>query len=169
MGPPDPPIAPRARRRNGIGDCPLSALGLVSRRAKGRNRRAGMTALSEYQRLEASGVWRAAPGAQRRDVIVALGEATLVLSDMQGRALAHWSLAAVERRNPGVAPALYAPGDDAVEELELADGEMIAAVERVRRAVERARPAPGPVRTRLALGSVAARSSSSRSSGCPTR
>lgn len=115
-----------------------------------------MTALSEYQRLEAPGIWRAAPGAQRRDVIVALGEATLVLTDAQGRALAHWSLAAIERRDPGTSPALYAPGADAVEDLELTDAEMIAAIERVRRAVERARPAPGRLRSRLALGSFAA-------------
>lgn len=115
-----------------------------------------MTALSDYQRLEAAAVWRPAPEAQRRDVIVALGEATLVLTDTQGRALAHWSLAAVERRNPGETPALFAPGQDAVEELELADPEMTVAIERVRRAVDRARPAPGRLRTRLALGSVVA-------------
>jgi hypothetical protein len=113
-----------------------------------------MTALSNYQRLESAGIWRPTPGAQRRDVVVALGEATLVLTDPQGRALAHWSLAAVERRNPGAAPALFAPGPDAVEELELADPEMTDAIERVRRAVERSRPAPGRLRTRLALGSV---------------
>jgi hypothetical protein len=63
-----------------------------------------MTALSEYQRLEAPGVWRPTPDAQRRDVIVALGEATLVLTDQKDTALAHWSLAAVERRNPGGCP-----------------------------------------------------------------
>lgn len=115
-----------------------------------------MTALSEYQRLEAPGVWRPSPQAQRRDVIVALGEATLVLTDQKDSALAHWSLAAVERRNPGRMPAVYAPGADATEELELADAEMVAAVERVRRAVEKARPAPGRLRTRLALAAAAA-------------
>jgi hypothetical protein len=115
-----------------------------------------MTALSDYQRLEAPGVWRPAPHAQRRDVIVSLGEATLVLTDQKDTALAHWSLAAIERRNPGRMPALYAPGEDATEELELADGEMVAAIERVRRAVERSRPAPGRLRTRLALAAAAA-------------
>jgi hypothetical protein len=115
-----------------------------------------MTALSEYQRLEAPGIWRPAPEAQRRDVVVSLGEATLVLTDQGDRALSHWSLAAVERRNPGRMPAIFAPGADATEELELADGEMIAAIERVRRAVERARPAPGRLRTRLALAACVA-------------
>ena len=115
-----------------------------------------MTALSEYQRLEAPGVWRQTPQAQRRDVIVSLGEATLVLTDQKDAALAHWSLAAIERRNPGRMPAVYAPGADATEELELSDADMIAAVERVRRAVERARPAPGRLRTRLAIAAAAA-------------
>jgi hypothetical protein len=115
-----------------------------------------MTALSEYQRLESTGIWRPSPEAQRRDVVVCLGEATLVLTDQSDKALSHWSLAAVERRNPGRMPALFAPGADATEELELADGEMIAAIERVRRAVERSRPAPGRLRTRLALAAGAA-------------
>jgi hypothetical protein len=113
-----------------------------------------MTALSDYQRLEAAGVWRASPRAQRRDVVVSLGKATLVLTDQKDSALAHWSLAAVERRNPGASPAVFAPGADATEELELDDAEMIAAIERVRRAVARARPAPGRLRTRVALATA---------------
>jgi hypothetical protein len=114
-----------------------------------------MTALSDYQRLESTGVWRPTPKAQRRDVVVALGEATLVLTDQKDTALAHWSLAAVERRNPGGMPAVFAPGADATEELELADAEMIAAIERVRRAVVRSRPAPGRLRTRVGLAAAA--------------
>jgi hypothetical protein len=113
-----------------------------------------MTALSDYQRLEATGVWRANPRAQRRDVVVSLGKATLVLTDQKDTALAHWSLAAVERRNPGESPAIFAPGADATEELELADPDMVAAIERVRKAVAKARPAPGRLRTRLALGAA---------------
>lgn len=115
-----------------------------------------MTALSEYQRLEAPGTWRPAPGAQRREVIVSVGEATLVMTDQSERALAHWSLAALERRNPGERPALYAPGPDATEDLEIADGDMIDAIERVRRAVEKARPRPGRLRARIALGVLVA-------------
>jgi hypothetical protein len=114
-----------------------------------------MTALSDYQRLEAAGVWRPTPRAQRRDVVVALGEATLVLTAPNDTALAHWSLAAVERRNPGEMPAVFAPGADATEELELSDEEMITAIERVRRAVARSRPAPGRLRTRIGLAAAA--------------
>ena len=50
-----------------------------------------MTALKEYARLESGGLWRADADAQRRDVIVSFGDATLVISDSAERALAHWS------------------------------------------------------------------------------
>ena len=54
-----------------------------------------MTALSEYQRLEASGLWRASPEDQRSDVIVSIGDATLVITDLRENPLAHWSLARI--------------------------------------------------------------------------
>ncbi|MCU0907122.1 MAG: hypothetical protein MUF73_06660 [Rhodobacteraceae bacterium] len=113
-----------------------------------------MTALSDYARLEAAGVLRPAPGAQRRDVIVTMGEATLTLIDHRETALAHWSLPAVVRLNPGEVPALFAPGPDAPEVLEIADEAMVAAVMRVRAAVDRARPRAGRLRLWLsgALG-----------------
>lgn len=107
-----------------------------------------MTALAQYQRLEAAGTWRPAPGAQRREVIVSFGDATLVLTDPRSEVpLSHWSLPAVTRLNPGREPAAYAPhagtGD---EELEIADREMIAAIDKVHRAIEQARPHPGRLR-----------------------
>jgi hypothetical protein len=111
-----------------------------------------MTALTEYQRLEAAGLWRADPKDQRRDVIVSIGEATLVLSDLHDRPLAHWSLAALMRANPGETPAIYYPQGDPGETLELpeAEEEMIAALEKLRNVIERRRPRPG--RLRLWLG-----------------
>lgn len=114
-----------------------------------------MTALKDYQRLEATGLWRAAPDAQRREVVVSLGEATLVLSDMTDRPLAHWSLAAVERANSGQSPARFHPDGDPGEVLELGDEseEMIAAIERLRREVARRRPRQG--RLRWGLGALA--------------
>ncbi|SPH17138.1 hypothetical protein DEA8626_00653 [Defluviimonas aquaemixtae] len=106
-----------------------------------------MTALKEYQRLECTGLWRDTPDAQRREVAVSFGDATLVISEARsGRALAHWSLPAVTRVNPGRMPARYAPGPDAGEELELEDKEMIAAVERVHALIEARRPHPGRLR-----------------------
>lgn len=112
-----------------------------------------MTALNQYQRLEASGLWRPSPDAQRTEVIVSVGDATLVISDRQERALTHWSLAAVERANPGRRPAIYHPDGDPGETLELAENEteMIAAIEKLRAAIERQRPHPGRLRLVIVL------------------
>ena len=117
-----------------------------------------MTALSKYQRLEASGLWRADADAQRTDVIVSIGDATLVITDMRERALAHWSLAAVERANPGTRPAIYHPDGDPGETLELpeTEKEMVEAIEKLRGAIERHRPHPGRVRLISLLMSFAA-------------
>jgi hypothetical protein len=76
-----------------------------------------MTVLEQYKRLEATGLWREAPDAQRREVIVSLGDATLMISTFSEIALTHWSLPAVARLNPGRQPALYAPGAEAEERL----------------------------------------------------
>ena len=67
-------------------------------------------------------------------------------------ALTHWSLPAVQRMNPGRSPALYAPGDEAEERLELDDPDMIAAIETVRSAIDRRRPHPGRLRLWIGAG-----------------
>ena len=108
-----------------------------------------MTVLAEYQRLEAEGVWRADADAQRRDIIVSIGEATLTLTDLNEVAVTHWSLPAIRRKNPGNRPAIYTPGDDAPETLEIADDEMIDAVEKVLRAVRRQGRHPGRLRAMI--------------------
>ncbi|MDJ0993695.1 MAG: hypothetical protein QNI90_08980 [Dinoroseobacter sp.] len=110
-----------------------------------------MTALKEYLRLETTGLWRASADAQRRDVFVSVGQATLVIADKTDAPLAHWSLAAVERLNPGSRPAVFAPGRDADESLEISDGEMIDAIERVQSAVRKSDPHPGRLRLWIAL------------------
>lgn len=110
-----------------------------------------MTALAQYQRLECVGIWCPAPGRDRQEVVLSFGDATLVIADGSGLPLAHWSLAAIRRRNPGTRPALFAPGPDEGEELEVADDLMIDAIEKVRRAVLRRRPRPPRLR-RVLLG-----------------
>lgn len=107
-----------------------------------------MTALTKYARLEATGLWRAGVDAQRREVVVSIGEATLMITDLRtNAALTHWSLAAVERTGSGY-PALFHPDGDPDETLEIAEAEdeMIVAIETLRRAVARARPRPGRLR-----------------------
>ncbi|GGG82369.1 hypothetical protein GCM10011415_35070 [Salipiger pallidus] len=107
-----------------------------------------MTALKKYQRLEASGLWRPEPDAQRREVVVSLGDASLTISEFSGRPLAHWSLAAVRRANRGQIPAIYHPDGDPGETLELPEDEvtMTEAIDRLLRAIERQRPRPGKLR-----------------------
>lgn len=108
-----------------------------------------MTALEQYDRLEAPGLYAPDPGAQRINVILSIGNATLTITDHRDVALAHWSLAAIERLNPGQRPALYAPGLDAPDKIETADETLIRAIEKVRTAVDRTRPHPGRLRSRI--------------------
>lgn len=105
-----------------------------------------MTAISEADRLDGAGIWRADGDSQRQNVRVSLGDATLVIHANDGQALAHWSLAAVTRLNPSKRPARFAPGEGADEELEITDDTLADAIERVRRAVERQEPRPGRLR-----------------------
>ncbi|MDO9524956.1 MAG: hypothetical protein Q7J57_05370 [Gemmobacter sp.] len=116
-----------------------------------------MTALTRYARLECAGLWRAGPDAQRRDVVVSLGDASLILSDGRSEsALSHWSLPAVIRLNPGSMPALFAPDTDAESEtLELDDPAMIDAIATVRTVVDARKSRPGRVRA-VTLGAMVA-------------
>lgn len=117
----------------------------------------GGTALVKYRRLEARGLWRDLPEAQRREVVVTLGAASLVLSDPRSETpLTHWSLPAVQRLNPGTIPARFAPGADTTEELELDDRDMVAALDTVRSAIARARARPGWLRGAIMGGVLAA-------------
>jgi hypothetical protein len=114
-----------------------------------------MTALSKYSRLESTGLWRETPDGQRREVIVRMGDATLTLTDPRSEAvLTHWSLPAVQRMNPGKRPAVYTPGDDASEELEIADADMIEALKTLNSALKRADPRPGRLRSALTWGAT---------------
>lgn len=111
-----------------------------------------MTVLKDFVRLESTGLWRASAEDQRRDVYVFLGDAALTLVDQAEIPLSHWSLPAVVRLNPGQRPALFAPDGNGEETLEIADPDMIDAINRVQRAVRRSRPRRG--RLRLALGAL---------------
>ncbi len=117
-----------------------------------------MTALAQYQRLESSGVWRPSPEDRVRDVVVAFGDATLILRDPRSEEpLSHWSLPAVTRLNPGQRPAIFAPGGTERDEvLEIDDTLMVDAIERIHTAIAAGRPRPGRVRhgMRLALAVI---------------
>ena len=105
-----------------------------------------MTALNEFARLETTGLWRPDAEAQRREVVVSLGETTLIIMDGAGRPLAHWSLPAIQRLNAGSRPATFSPETRGAETLEISDDTVIDAIEKVRRSIERRRPHPGRLR-----------------------
>ncbi len=105
-----------------------------------------MTALNQYEKLESTGLWRADADAQRREVTVSFGDATLIILDSAGRPLTHWSLPAVTRMNIGERPALFSPDEIGSETLEIGDDLMIDAIETVRKTVARRRPKPGRLR-----------------------
>lgn len=117
-----------------------------------------MTALAKYDRLEATGLWRACPQDQRREVIVSIGDATLVISDSNDQAITHWSLAAVERYGTAKAPAVFHPDGDPGETLELleTEAEMVDAIDTLRHEVLKARPSPGRLRWLGAAVSISA-------------
>jgi hypothetical protein len=111
-----------------------------------------MTALKKYERLESPGLWRDQPGAQRREVIVGLREATLILSDPKSELpLTQWSLPAILRLNPGEMPALYGLEDEGIETIEIDDAQMIEALETVHIVLERRKPHPGRLRYGLTV------------------
>ena len=114
-----------------------------------------MTALSEYERLESGGLWRADADAQRREVTVSFGNATLVVADMADRPLTHWSLPAVTRQNPGARPAIFSPDVDGLETLEIDDDLMIDAIEKVRVSLAKGRAQPGKLRQVATIATVA--------------
>ena len=99
-------------------DLRLRSRYLAAQRGRGRPG-AGMTALKQYARLESIGVWRDGPEARRRDVFVSFGDSSLVISDKADMPITHWSLAAVRRVNAGERPAVFSPGADATETLEV--------------------------------------------------
>jgi hypothetical protein len=114
-----------------------------------------MTALHQYSRLEAAGLWRSAPDAQRREVIVGLRDATIVLIDPKTEGpLTQWSLPAIARVGAFEGFVVYGAHEDGEETLELDDPVMIAALDKVRTALDRRRKRPGRLRT--ALGAAAA-------------
>ena len=117
-----------------------------------------MTALDKYARIEAEGLWRQNAESQHRNVIVSVGHATLTITDTQDRPLAHWSLAAVARDNPGRFPAVFFPDGDPDERLELSEreSEMVEAIERLQRVIEKRRPKPGRLRILITLGILSA-------------
>lgn len=107
-----------------------------------------MTAFKQFTRLDSAGLWRANTDAQRVNIFVSVGEASLTISDKNNRPLCHWSLAAIERSNPGEIPAVFHPNGDPDQTLELQEDarDVIEALETLRGEIDRQRAHPGRLR-----------------------
>lgn len=114
-----------------------------------------MTALEQYDRLESIGLWKDSADAQRREVIVSFGNASLVLSDKNENPLTHWSLAAVRRVRKDGSAVTYAPDGATGEELEINDDLMVKAIETIQSRLRRGLPKPGRVRWLIGGGITA--------------
>lgn len=112
---------------------------------------AGMTALKEFARLESLGLWKQSKDAQRQEVVVSFGASSLVLSDTNGNPLTHWSLAAITWQSKANKATVFGIDAEGAETLEIEDETMVAAIEKVRRAVEKSRPRPGRLRRWISL------------------
>lgn len=113
-----------------------------------------MTALKEYDRLEATALWRPARDEQRREVVLSLGDLTLLITDLQDRVLAHWSLPGMRRVNPGRTPAIFHPRGNPGETLEIDAGTMVEALDRILGQIDRESPHPGRLRRLLLTGTA---------------
>lgn len=109
-----------------------------------------MTALEKFARLESTGLWRADQTAQRVEVIVTFGDASLVLSDINGQPYSHWSLAAIDKISKSREGTVFTVDPKGSETLEIDDPTMLRAIDKVRAAIKKSRPRPG--RLRVALG-----------------
>jgi hypothetical protein len=116
-----------------------------------------MTALHQYQRLEAAGLWRDSKDAQRREVIIGLRDATIVLTDPKtDMPLTQWSLPAIVRIGEMAGFVTFASAEDGLETLEIDDPAMIAAFDKLRHVIDRRRRRPGRLRGALMAGAVTA-------------
>ncbi|MCY4303291.1 MAG: hypothetical protein OXC62_00655 [Aestuariivita sp.] len=107
-----------------------------------------MTLHRKYIRLEAAGLWRSKPGAQRREVLVYFSNASLIISDFNEQILSHWLLTAIERGKNEESFVVYTPDGQFSETLELSNDEsqFILALEENLSSIKRARPHPGRLR-----------------------
>lgn len=84
-----------------------------------------------------------------------MGKATLIIATPAEVVRTHWSLPAIVRLNPGKRPAVYAPGAQAEERLEIDDTTMVEAIEKLRVSIERRRPHPGRLRLWITVSMAA--------------
>ncbi|MEO1490545.1 MAG: M48 family metalloprotease [Pseudomonadota bacterium] len=91
-----------------------------------------MTALDKYAKLEAIARYRDGPTDQMREVVLSFGERTLMIVGLDDRPISHWPLINVHRLPSDTrSKVLLAPFEGSLERIELADAEMIEAIDTI--------------------------------------
>ena len=88
-----------------------------------------MTALDKYTRLESTAIWIESDKKPEKEVIVAFGKKTLIISDNNDNPFTHWSLTStriISRNENGV---IFSPDPEGIEKLVVKDVEMINSME----------------------------------------
>ena len=88
-----------------------------------------MTNSADFVRLESLGLWRESPNRPKREIVVQLGDHSVTIIGKDNTILAHWSLLAVERVNPGRVPGIFTPDPQGEEFVEIADEVMLEALQ----------------------------------------
>ncbi|MGF1657832.1 MAG: hypothetical protein ACFCUS_00200 [Rubrimonas sp.] len=95
-----------------------------------------MTALPEYQLLEAPGLYAERPGLAPQEVLLCFGAASLTILRFDETPLAHWPLATLSAVGCDGDAVILAPDPHAPERLSVSEPEMIAALRAVSGAFE---------------------------------
>lgn len=111
-----------------------------------------MTALAQYERLEAAGRYLSDNG--ETPVIITFGDASLVVMDGEETPLTHWPLATLRRRDEAGAALILTPDEGSAERLLIDDPQMIEAIRIVCEELDATRPKPIPRWRRPLIGAV---------------
>jgi hypothetical protein len=81
-----------------------------------------------HERPEAVGIWREMPDQDLREVIVRIGNAAIILTDIDDRPLRHWALAGIQVLEQDSARTVFTMHGDGAETLSISDRGMIDAI-----------------------------------------
>ena len=94
-----------------------------------------MTLIPEFEVLESLGFLTIPKKYRSKPVIAKLGKTSLILLEGDGSPIAHWTLSAIRRTNPGKRPAVFAPYGEGSEFIAIDDETMIRALEQIQKAL----------------------------------
>ena len=106
-----------------------------------------MTLLPEFEVLESAGLLTLAGMYGEKPVVAKLGKTSLIILERDGSPVAHWTLTAIRRTNPGKRPAIFAPFGEGTEFIAIEDETMVQALGKVQSTLSTG--PPNPMRFRL--------------------